>query len=601
MASSLSETQTPALPNAELPRLDLRGVHPDHAAALLEIARALASAYTEAEIAQILVGQLFDALGAAAATAYLVTSPNTLTLAASRDLEASPEWPIEGEYPLSTCVRTGEAVFCATYEELVRRFPLVVEAPGAPVSRRQAVVVLPLRCEGKVVGAFGFGFEKPHAFGPEERDFLLTVKNHASVAMERARLRAAELRGRERLVVLARASRSFIAAPPDVTEVGRLVANEIATHLHCTCAVNVISQSGDTLEAVALQSTDPAEAKSALATMDRAPVSLAQSSMPARVAKSGQAIFLPQLDLEAVIAATPRAEYKEHLRKFPISAIALVPLRAHEKVIGVLGVSLPRGAKTFSADDRSMLEDLADLGALAIQNARSFEEAQRAIRGREDLLAVVSHDLRNPLSTLNLNVETMRRLTEGDHPRRVLSSMRRSLDRMEGLIQNLLDVAIIDAGRMELKREPLEVHEVIADAVAAHELLAVEQSVALVAENALTGTRVLCDRERVFQVMANLIGNAIKFTPAGGSVKIAAREDRPDVVFTVADTGQGISSDQLPHVFDRYWQAEKKKRGIGLGLSIAQGIVAAHGGKIWVESAPGQGSTFSFSLALAER
>jgi signal transduction histidine kinase len=114
----------------------------------------------------------------------------------------------------------------------------------------------------------------------------------------------------------------------------------------------------------------------------------------------------------------------------------------------------------------------------------------------------------------------------------------------------------------------------------------------------LVDARVNCDRDRVLQVLANLVGNAIKFTPAGGRVTLSAAQSEGRVVFSVADTGQGIAADALPHIFDRYWQAARRsqKRGIGLGLSIAHGIVTAHGGKIWVESTPGQGSTFFFEI-----
>ena len=171
--------------------------------------------------------------------------------------------------------------------------------------------------------------------------------------------------------------------------------------------------------------------------------------------------------------------------------------------------------------------------------------------------------------------------------------------RMSRLISDLLDVASIESGRLfvEPRREP--VGPIIHDALAACRELAREKALQFDGD-AADEIDVMCDRERVLQVLGNLLGNAIRFTPEGGSVQVKVQQLDDEVLFTVRDSGIGVSAKQLPHVFDRFWQATPKERlGSGLGLTIAKGVVEALGGRIWVESRPGEGTTFFFTLPLA--
>lgn len=594
--------EIPLPPSAPAGEALPHAAHPDRAHALLEIARALARADSEREVAQVAVGLAYEALGARAAAAYFLSAPDTLSLVAARGVERPPEhFPLDLDRPLPTCVRTGQAIFLSTLDELVARFPSTRdETHGLSDEDRQALACLPLFSGKEVVGVLAFTFDRPRAFDDEERTFLLTIKNHAAVAVERARLRKAERAARRRLEVLSQASRRFSEAPPEVGAIAEIVAEEIAGHFGCTCAVSLISREGTTLEPAAFHCPDPELLASARQALLEAPLALTGGSTIAHAARTGRPVFVPEVNLERLMAEAPHQAYREHLARFPVRSIAVMPLKAHEAMLGALTVSTPLEAPALTEEDREMIEDLARRGALALQNARSFEAARRAIRGRDDLLAVVSHDLRNPLATLSLNVETLRRrLREQELPQRTLSSMRRAIDRMEGLIQNLLDLAILDAHKLPLKLQPISAQELLDETVAAHEPLAAERSIALCDERATGDALVECDRERILQVLGNLLGNAIKFTPAGGRVTVGARAEGGAMVFFVADTGPGIAPEQLGLVFDRFWQAgEAGKKGLGLGLSIVKGLVAAHGGRVWAESALGRGSRFFFSLPL---
>jgi signal transduction histidine kinase len=219
-----------------------------------------------------------------------------------------------------------------------------------------------------------------------------------------------------------------------------------------------------------------------------------------------------------------------------------------------------------------------------------------AVRARDRVLAVVSHDLKNPLHTIRLATELLKR--GAGRRGEVTSAIERAANRMERLISDLLDLAAMDADSLLLSVNAQDARALVDEAVEMMQSQATERAQALrmVADGA--GASVFCDRERILQVFSNLIGNAMKFTPAGGIITVGMeRADADTMRFRVSDTGVGIDAADVPHLFERFRRGRKLSgEGTGLGLSIAKAIVVAHGGKIWVESRPGQGSTFFFTL-----
>jgi len=235
--------------------------------------------------------------------------------------------------------------------------------------------------------------------------------------------------------------------------------------------------------------------------------------------------------------------------------------------------------------------------------ATDIDEQRRAIRSRDDLLATVSHDLRNPLGTITLATEVLRRQTKVEDERgtRQLATISRSAQRMEQLIRDLLDMASIESGHLSITREAVPVRSLVEDAIEAATPLASAKLVELGAELLASQVQVDVDRGRAMQVFANIIGNAVKFTPSGGRILVrAAERDDGFVRFAIADTGPGIDPVELGFVFDRFWQAKETARaGTGLGLAICKGIIEGHGGTIWVESQVGVGTTFYFTMPRA--
>jgi two-component system sensor histidine kinase/response regulator len=251
------------------------------------------------------------------------------------------------------------------------------------------------------------------------------------------------------------------------------------------------------------------------------------------------------------------------------------------------------------------LKQQADLLAeLAVESARLNDEAQRATRAREDVLAVVAHDLRNPLSTILMSSVFLQEPPGDDPflaPRKLGERIHRSAARMETLIKDLLDLAAIEAGQLAVERQPHAALSLVNDAIEMMQPLAKAKGLVLSGRiEDGQDSLVSCDRGRVLQVFSNLIGNAVKFTPAGESITVLGATEVNGFRLTVEDSGPGIPADQLPHIFDRYWQGRATdRRGVGLGLSITAGIVAAHGGRVWVDSQLGKGSAFHFTLPRA--
>lgn len=262
-----------------------------------------------------------------------------------------------------------------------------------------------------------------------------------------------------------------------------------------------------------------------------------------------------------------------------------------------------RQSRPWSPSDLDAAQELRR-NTVEIDLGRQVQREQQAVRARNELVAVVSHDLRSPLTVIHIQAGRLLRHATGDSPasvrvRTAAERVQTAVNRMDALIRNLLDLTRIEAGRFEVRPQPEPVRELIEEALVIARPLAEAKQLSLIDE-VQEDRLVLVDRERVFQVLSNLLGNAIKFTPSGGRILLRVQPRRDDVEFTVADNGPGLSPEQLPRVFDRYWQArETSHRGTGLGLFIARGIVEAHGGEISAESVPGAGATFRFTLPAA--
>lgn len=384
---------------------------------------------------------------------------------------------------------------------------------------------------------------------------------------------------------------------PDFTLPG--VARLIVPQNADLCRIDLLHEDGSSRR-VAVAHVLPAM-EALLSGGDRLePDSVVHASPIGQAVLAGESILIsaaPGQDLQRLGEQGPLREFWDRLG---IRSVLAVPLMAHDKVRGALTMGITESERQYSPMDLIVAEDLGRRIGLALENAALYAEARRAIHARDEILNIVSHDLRNPLSTIGMSVQLLEeQAAESDPNRKWLDTIARSAAQMDRMIGDLFDAARIDRGGFTVTPASHDVSAFIRD---------IRECYAPLAE--ARGLRLECtlhepasawmDRSQIERVLSNLIGNAMKFTPRGGAVALTASLSGEEVCFAVADTGPGIPQSDLPHVFSRYWQATRGDgRGVGLGLAIAQGIVTAHGGRIWVDSAPERGAVFYFTVPVA--
>jgi signal transduction histidine kinase len=254
-------------------------------------------------------------------------------------------------------------------------------------------------------------------------------------------------------------------------------------------------------------------------------------------------------------------------------------------------------------------DELAGLASDFNVMSQRLEEADRARREMEEarrhLFAAISHDLRTPLASIRAMVEAIDDgvVTDAETTQRYVKTVLGEVNRLSGLIDDLFELSRLDAGVLALHIEPGSLHDLVSDTLEALQVQASEKGLALRGRVDETLPPVLMDVARVQRVLFNLVQNAIRHTPPDGTILLEAQEERDAVRVDVVDSGEGVAPDDLPHIFDRFYRGEKSRvraqGGAGLGLTIARGLVEAHGGRIWAQSVPGQGARFSFVLPKA--
>jgi signal transduction histidine kinase len=358
------------------------------------------------------------------------------------------------------------------------------------------------------------------------------------------------------------------------------------------CVIDV--RDGDDVQRVATAHADPAR-ESLIRNLARFPPTVSAAANPIRrVLASGHTVVAGPSELvPGSIAIDP--EHRALLERLAPRAGVFAPILGPTGTLGVVSF-LATDDRVYRPDDIALAEDLANRAALAIGNAQLFHQAQQATRARDEILSVVAHDLRNPMGVVRNATELILDMGPDERIRPLLAMIRRSTETMDRLIGDLLEVTRMESRGLSLALTDREVGSLVSEAVEMLRSLADAAGIELRVEIGAEGL-VRVDGIRILQVFSNLVGNAIKFTPRGGSVTISASDAGAEFRFAIADTGPGIPPEQLPHVFGRFWQADTSdRRGLGLGLAIAKGLVEAHGGHIWLESTPGAGTTVSFTL-----
>lgn len=403
-------------------------------------------------------------------------------------------------------------------------------------------------------------------------------------------------RGEEAQQFLAEAGR-VLASSLDLTTTLQSVAELSVPRLADWCVVDLCQE--DRIERVAVVHADPTKADLAAEYQRCYPPSPQGGETTSGVIQTGEPVLLPEIPDEVLTAVARDERHLAMLREMGFASGIVVPLRIDDRVLGAITLIAAESGRRFGPHELRLAEMLAEWAALAVDKARAYTLVQEASRTRDEVLSVVSHDLRNPIGTIMTSASFIPDLAP-DLPEPVLRQLgiiRRQAEAANRLIQDLLDVSRIEGGRLPIDPTPSSPRTLLSEAVETLRPLASPRGLRLACDVGDELPSVCADRDRLLQAFGNLVGNAVRYTPEGGTITLRAEAGEGEVCFSVADSGEGIRPEDLPHLFDRFFQARQKRRGgAGLGLAIVKGIVESHGGRIWVRSKVGEGTVFTFTV-----
>ncbi|HWO20745.1 MAG TPA: GAF domain-containing sensor histidine kinase [Kofleriaceae bacterium] len=571
--------------------------------ALDRIANAALESRSLDDFLRRLLGVLVETTSAVDAATILLRDGDLLRVRASIGL------PDTG--PSDVAVRIGEG-FAGTIAATRRPLELR-DAAAEPLAEHEAeraaglraLYGVPLADGDHVIAVAHMGSRTAHEFSRQDKQLFVAMANRATTAIfqhvlrEQAERTAAELRARElELRFLDEATKvlhSSLNYADTLEQLARLAVPDMADW----CVVDLVEPAG--IRRVATAHWDPAKVRLADELAQRYPPdSRAKAGVP-NVIRTGEPELVTDISDAMLAAAASDAAHLAATRALGLRSCIIAPLLARGRTLGAITLVTAESGRRYGAGEVEIARELGRRAGMAVDNARLYEESVQARRTREEVLAIVSHDLRSPLGAVDLAATNLLH-DHGAVPRsrKQVEVIRRSVDRMVHLINDLLDMATIEAKGLSLSQGAHDATAVLDGVVDLHEPLARERGIQLRREAELPGVELWCDRHRVEQVFANLLENAKKHCRRGDVIYVRGARAGDMARLSVTDTGPGIPPDELPHLFRPYWtRRQAARQGTGLGLYICKGIVEAHGGQIWVESQLGAGATFAFTIPLA--
>lgn len=364
------------------------------------------------------------------------------------------------------------------------------------------------------------------------------------------------------------------------TETAERVAALAVPRLADWCIVDYIDDEHHT-RPLAIMHVDPEKARWAHELRKRFPPDPDAARGVFHTIRTGQPEWIEEVSDEVLAAAAPNAEYLQILQSLGLRSIMILPLIARGRTRGTITLVAAESGRRYHKDDLLFAQQVAGRLALALDNTRLFDAAQRAVRLRGDMLAIVSHDLRSPLTATRLATALLTRRLKDDSLQKHVGTIQNAITQMDRLIEDLVDMVSIQSGKLRIEPQPCEITPLLRECVIQHQELVNNEGLILQARLDIPPEfRVSCDSQRLKQVMGNLLGNAIKFSEAGSSIELRASLESGAFRVEIADEGPGIPTDELPHLFDPYRSGlQHQGLGSGLGLYISQGIVEAHGGR----------------------
>jgi signal transduction histidine kinase len=550
-------------------------------ARLQAVTAALSSARTPDEVAEVTLGRGLAALGGARGLLLVPGAGAAWTCCRPAEPRTRSRARRRGSRATGRCATPplGMPVFLPTAPRSQRAIP-------ASTAQGEALAALPLPSQGLPLGVLLVGYDAPRAFPEPERSLAVALAFHCAQALDRARLFVAERLARAEAV----AAQRRLAFLDDVS--AHLAAKIEEDEMLAGLVDLAVPALGDWAGVLAVR-------EEGLVLAARAGPAAVGAPVEARV----RALSLERLLATAEPARSECIEDFAEAAEGPSPRAALVaPLAVGGRALGVLAVASADPARRYGTGDRVLVADVARRAALAVAHARLLQDAQAAARARDEFLQVASHELRGPLGTLRLGVQLLLRdhrtgASKSPEPR--LRMIERQADRLVRLADALLDVSSITSGRLSLAREEVDLAALVREVVARYGEEASDAGCALTCD-APGSVRSTFDASRIDQVLSNLVSNALKYGH-GQPVHVALVAADGVGRLSVMDRGIGIDPADQARIFGRFERAVSGRHysGLGLGLWIVHQIVAGHGGRIEVTSAPGEGSTFIVELPLS--
>ena len=577
---------------------------------LQSITAAFARALTADEVAAITLREGTSALGAAVGLVYRIShDAGWLELAAHHGVpgaavDAYRRISIDAARPGADAARTRRPVYLRDGAAVLAHYSDVGDFLA--VAPADSWATIPLVQNDAPLGVFVLGFAGARDFSAADRAMLEAFGQQCAQALERSRLYESERGARQvaertvgRLTALQRGTGELSGAltPGEVAEA--IIRSALPALGAIRFSLALLDPAEDALEVVGAAGYSPA-------LRERYRFIPIETHFPlCDAVRDGAPIFLP--------SAADRAERYPQLgdvrSENGAGSMAALPLRGNGRIVGALGFNWAED-RAFSLEDIAFLDVLAQQCGQALERARLYEEerqarseAEAANRAKADFLAAMSHELRTPLNGIGGYVDLLDMGLRGPitkAQRADLDRIRRNQQHLLLLIEDVLSFARVEAGRLEVDDDPVAVDETLRSLESMIHPQVVAKRVRFLYESCDPALRARGDRDRIVQIGANLLANAIKATPAGGNITLSAVADADHVRIRVADTGVGIPADKLETIFSPFTQLGRSlnnpRGGAGLGLSISRGLAAAMGGTLMVESTEGEGSTFTLSL-----
>ncbi len=574
----------------------------------------LARAVTPETVADIALRQGLPLVGAQAGTlARVAEAGDELELLGS--LPPSPHYgqgcclPLAASSPLTEAVQSRTPLLLSAREWQARWANM---AERAEMEGIEAGAVLPLLLDEEVYGVLTFGFSAPRCFDADELAFMQSLAQQCALGLERARRFEAEQRAREvadqaaeRAAFLGEATQTLTTSL-DHQEVLSHVVSLTVPRLADWCVVNLVDARGR-IEAAEAGHVDPARAARLRQYIQTYPLQPHATSATGQALRSGQAVFYPRITPAELAAQRLDDRHLQFMLAVGYASAITVPLTGRDRRLGAISLVRASSDHLFTRSDVVTAEEFGRRVASALDNARLYGEAQAVSEAREQILHVVSHDLKNPLTAIRGFLHLVRRRLDrlpAEEARPLLDPLNRideASARMAEMIQDLVNAAVLDQA-VALDLRPTDLTDLVQRVVAQHQATTPGHPIQVRTDGPVVSQ---VDEGRLARVLDNLISNAVKYTPQGGQIEVRvgqeAGEDGAWAVIRVRDEGIGIPAADLPHIFEPFHRASNAQaiEGTGLGLASANQIVARHDGQMTVASQEGRGSTFTIRLPLA--